>query len=193
MSSTHPVPISLRWERFAPGPVRQVVVAKAKPAPVPGRGRGRPKKRDASEMDGVFEGDGVQTQVALPSVTVEERKSAVVVEEEPAEERPPIPTRATFAGRCNGVDFQERRRAYYEQVPHSFWKDRFERVYWLKCSASETIDEAMGLFLEEIGVKRRSPLPSTRASRPKAAAQPGKKAKAKPKTHGRGRGRGSTR
>ncbi|CAK9059857.1 Uncharacterized protein SCF082_LOCUS31634 [Durusdinium trenchii] len=195
------------WHRFAPGPVRAVIVEKAKPKPAPGP-KGEPKRRgrkrksevegesgDARGAEEIFDGRSNVARISPPPPPGPDESLFEV--EESAE---PIPTRATFAGRSRPKaeqgqrDFDQRRQMYYSMVPSSFWKDHFERQYWVKCSQCPTIDDAIASFLDDIGVKPQPPSSRPAARAPKAQAKG--KAAAKPKAKanpGRGRSRGRGR
>ncbi|CAK9118245.1 unnamed protein product [Durusdinium trenchii] len=201
------VPNPEGWHRFAPGPVRAVIVEKAKPKPAPGP-KGEPKRRgrkrksevegesgDARGAEEIFDGRSNVARISPPPPPGPDESLFEV--EESAE---PIPTRATFAGRSRPKaeqgqrDFDQRRQMYYSMVPSSFWKDHFERQYWVKCSQCPTIDDAIASFLDDIGVKPQPPSSRPAARAPKAQAKG--KAAAKPKAKanpGRGRSRGRGR
>ena len=192
----------LRWEKYAPGPVRTVVVAKAKAKPgAKAKGRGRKRKAESDdEGDGnvnIFNGSAESGAVAVPPSLDETVTSEV-------DDLFPIPSRATFAGRVRAGStkhqsiFDARRAKFYEVVPQSFWEDHFERSFWTKCAqADDDIETGTKQFLLEIGIDpdKKRPLPSLPV-RPKPKASPKPKAKAKTdKPHGgrgraRGRGRG---
>ncbi|CAK9057168.1 unnamed protein product [Durusdinium trenchii] len=201
------VPNPEGWEKYAPGPVRNVTVAPAPPAPVPGepKRRGRKRKADKQGMEGqsgadaeVYEGKAAVSgaSVAVPAPPKEDlqdmiagRGSEGVMEEEKVPVMPAFPTRSTFAGRTRTgtQQYQEqwdsRRTAYYSSVPSTFWKDHFERQYWTLCSSLKDPEGAMKQFLEDIGFKPLPRPPAALPNEPSASAKvQGKpKAKAAPK------------
>ena len=165
---------ALRWEKFAPGPVRKVVVAAAKPKPAPtppgepkrrGRKRKNPpqdQEQDQEQQDvQIFEGKS-DAGVAMPALPGKEEDVVFAIADPQQPAAVPIPTRSTFAGRPrtgsaqHQLDWDARRAKYYQCVPPSFWKDGFERTFWSMCTANTDMEVAMKKFLEEIGFEQVS-------------------------------------
>ena len=209
----------LRWERFAPGQVRTIVVAKAKAKALPGaspKKRGRKRKEPAPEepeagggeagMDEVFRGRQAKAcGVALPPDPPKQDALLPLNKPEPepfgdhggdGSVSLPFPTRATFAGRVREGSlthqkfFDERRQRFYESTPHSFWKDNYERTFWNHCvQAGNDLDLGVSRFLDEIGIKAPAHNKDSTKSPAPAPKAKGKTA-AKPKATPRaGRGR----
>lgn len=201
----------LRWERYAPGPVRVITVAKAKAKGEPkARGRKRKNTEDPEEVihdptvhDGVYASKST-SGVAVPPEPPSEIPDLSTAPEQSEVDTTPFPTRATFAGRNrkgsvqHELDFDARRTKFYEWVPSSFWKDHFERAFWAKCVESENMEVAIKSFLIDLGFDPSKIKPRTAAKDPKAKASSKAKAKSKattekPKIQGRGRARGRGR
>lgn len=199
----------LRWERYAPGPVREITVAKAKVKAEPKRGRKRktpevPEEEvdDPTVRDGVFSAKSTNG-LAVPPEAPSEIPNLSNVPEESEVDTTPIPTRATFAGRIrkgsvqHQLDFDARRTKFYEWVPSSFWKDHLEQEFWAKCVESENMEVAIKSFLIDLGFDPSKIKPRTAAAEvQKAKAKANAKSKAtaeKPKNPGRGRARGRGR
>ena len=191
----------LRWEKYAPGPVRHVDVQKdkvtkprndkvdkSKAAPKAGRKR----KVDAMADIPVGQQPGHQ-QVFNGSVG----GGGVVV---PVATEPPTPspaqwpTRNTFAGRNKtGQVWDDRRSMFYNNVPCEYWKDSIERRYWQLCSSESSLKDAMTTLLGELSSPDCTAQPSHRSTAKAAAKKPAAKVKAVPKEPGKGRGRGRGR
>ena len=203
----------LRWERYAPGPVRAITVAKAKAKGEPkARGRKRKNTEDPEEViddptvhDGVYASKSTSGVAVPPEPPSEIPDLSTAAPEESEVDTTPFPTRATFAGRNrkgsvqHELDFDARRTKFYEWVPSSFWKDHFERAFWAKCVESENMEVAIKSFLIDLGFDPSKIKPRTAAAKdPKAKASSKAKAKSKataekPKSQGRGRARGRGR
>ncbi len=208
----------LRWERFAPGQVRAIAVAKAKAKALPGtspKKRGSKRKEPAlpeepqangeAGMDGIFQGRQLEAcGVALPPHPSKDDHLPVNKSEafgghcDDGVVEIPFPERATFAGRARGGSlqhqkfFDERRQRFYQSTPPSFWKDNYERIFWNHCvEGGNDLDLGVSRFLDEIGIKAPANNQDS-AKSPAVVPTPKAKAKgtAKPKATPRaGRGR----
>ena len=178
----------LRWERFAPGPVRAVSVIPEKPGQARPKGKAKAKakgkgvKRKAEDQSAeIFRADEPNTE---PSVAVPAEDQGLP--EPGANEAPvdppafPLPERSNFAGRTKpntpaGLKiFEERRDKFYASLPAHFWRDKLQREYWLLCNETpDDLDAAIAKFREKHPEDAVNPRP--------AAARGGR---------GRGRGRG---
>ena len=204
----------LRWEKYAPGPVRHVdvqkdkvtkprdKVAKAKAAP-----KGRKRKVDAmadipiGQQPGhqqVFNGSVGGGGVVVPVATAGPPNDPLF--QGPTEAEPPTPspaqwpTRNTFAGRNKtGQVWDDRRSMFYNNVPCEFWKDSIERRYWQLCSSESSLRDAMTRLLGELSSPDCTAKPSHRSTAKAPAKKPSTKVKAIPKEPGKGRGRGRGR
>lgn len=180
------------------------MVAKAKVKGAKGRGRGRKRKADSEDEEpipevNIFNGSAESGPVAVPPSL----DDPMTGEGEVVGPFPPIPTKATFAGRVRAGStrhqslFDARKAKFYEVVPQSFWKDHFERSFWSKCSESDDdIESGTKNFLREIGIdpEKNRPLPSlpvrpkAKASKPKAQVKTDKPHGGRGRARGRGRG-----
>lgn len=177
---------NLRWEKFAPGPVRPVVLAANKNQSKPGDApkKGRKRKTVPGDGEAVFANQSGGGQPVVPAPPQQDGEDIL----------PPAqwPTRSTFAGRASGHQFAERRSKFYSTINQKYWKDHWERSFWKHCSnAGADLDAAARAFLAEVG---GSPTDESHAcvGRAKAKAKAKARAKAKTRPHG-GRARAPVR
>lgn len=193
--------MQLRWEKYAPGPVRKVVVHEGRDPDGPAPKRGRPPKRRPEEVDEKKNGDekGPDGQGDLPDelpkavreedafVRRSKQRSVVVPPEDvpvvspkdaPPLEPKPWPTRVTFAGRKMGKGedesgpFQSRRMKFYSCIPSEWWKDGHERTFWKLCCENDgDLDKAISAFQSEKGITPPPPTSSQASSSRRAKAR----------------------
>ncbi|CAK8991031.1 unnamed protein product [Durusdinium trenchii] len=197
------------WEKFAPGPVRQVTITPGAAIGGEPKRRGRPPKRKDAEVEKVVPlGEGEQvfgprskkrSTVVPPTEEIVPKDlfgAAADLPADPPAPEMPWPTRATFAGRKKptneeaGAIFEARRSKFYEMVPSQYWRDGLERDYWNKCVQGGCVDLAVEEFLKDHGAAASN----QGAGRGRGRGR-GKQAKAKamPKEPGRNRGRGRSK
>ena len=200
---------TLRWEKFAPGPVKKVTITHNHPDALP-KPKGRPRKRPAESTIVKPKGDGEmvfghRSKKRGPVVPPPEDGNAddvlgdaepsppVDVEPNPSASsgvaRPSWPTRATFAGRKKPTDkeaanlFDSRREKFYQLAPSTLWRDGKEREYWKLCVQFDSCDKGITEFLKKEGVcPDPTPLPPGHG-----------RAAGRGKGKGKGRGRGSAK
>ncbi|CAJ1382321.1 unnamed protein product [Effrenium voratum] len=176
------------WEKFAPGPIREVKVQQGDfPNPEPKK-RGR--KRKAAN---VFQGQSSKGPDTVPAVP-----AVLDAAQQVPEERPPWPTRATFAGRKQPQDeggkatFLERRERFYQCMDVRYWKDGLEREFWRLCGSTHDLDQACKMFMNKMepGVDNN---PGKGRGRGKGRGKKAMLPKEPGRNRGRGRGRGRGR
>eukprot|EP00438_Fugacium_kawagutii_P025253 Skav212855 [mRNA] locus=scaffold786:148986:152573:+ [translate_table: standard] len=189
------------WEKFAPGQVRAITIARGNPPVGTGepKRRGRPPKRTIAAR--------VVPPSSMESLVPQNLENAFAETEVPNEtsrdqplpaEKPQWPGRSIFAGRKKpssddaGEAWEAKRSKFYESVPADLWKDALEREFWNHCITLGDLDMAASKFLTDHG--RGEPSSSSRA-KPQTRAKAKAKAKGKfmkepGRNRGRGRGRG---
>ena len=111
----------LRWERFAPGPVRAVIVSKDRLS----------KKRKAGDECTAAAAPGAARNPAWPS------RARFAGKTQPKSQK-------------KKELFDNRRAKFYENTEPKYWKVKFEQQFWSLCCKEPDLDKALASFVKDV-------------------------------------------